>query len=339
MSDYPRFNLGVFGQRGCGKTVLLATYFGQRSLAYFQEQHGYYLTSSNVSQRVDLSRLYTKMTSPERRLPQSSYKGTVYPFSFRIDGMSKACFELNWGDYPGEWWRQGSEDLDHETYKERAKMIEFLLTCDSGILLLDGKKILEDQSQVYCLSVLNEFRQEIESQLDEAEQRGLNPTYPEHWIIGITKADLFGPKYSAKDLYNNYLENNIVKAEINAISKRLGKDEFGKNYLLLSSAEISIQEEIKDLNKSFGLDLIAPLVFESALNKLHEKLEYASDKKPKWYEKAWGFFSSSRKYRNENIREAAQKARQEDDSLTMAVSKMMEILDEEKSSRLLYTIG
>jgi len=81
------------------------------------------------------------------------------------------------------------------------------------------------------------------------------------------KADLFDNNLTAAD-FSDFV-NRYARDQLDTLRQRLeeaGRPSFGMNYLLFSSV-LGSGQRILDINKSIGLDLIAPLAMRSLLEK------------------------------------------------------------------------
>lgn len=326
-------NLAVLGRRACGKTVLLSCYYGQRSAALFKKQHRYYLSCPDTD-RAKADRLLRKYEEiiDQLHFPDADDSFSLYQFNFHVADVDEPAFKLIWGDYPGGWFTQVMTGKADE--EKRNSALQYLLTCNMAMLLLDGEEFLKKKEK-YLSSEFRNFREEIERQKEAMRGRGISPKFPDRWVICLTKADLFGSDYTAQR-FRDACNAPAPLAEIEEIGRFVNNGTIGRHFLLLSAVKGEAGKVI-DPNASMGLELIAPLVFDAILRELKQQFQKKGEQQPDWLLRILAkLFGTTPEKRVKEIEENAQKARQQGNILDAALLFLLSPLQTESAKRLYY---
>lgn len=261
-------SVAVFGQRHAGKTSLLASYYGTLQSATFRKEHRYDITTTRASQGAQLLSKYYRMEKGNFPEPTGRYE--KYEFGFYPEGMQgnrvDPVLELHWTDYPGEWWQTDAEKDEKEA---RIRILRALLMSHAAILLVDGEKYKE-YGAAYAKRLFGEFRHEvrrIKRALHEVE--GASDGFPKDWILALSKSDVFGQSYTAKDFFRSISED--ANDEIAGLAKELGPRNFARQYILLSAAAKA--NGTADVTRTKGLEAIAPAVLLEAMAHVADDFE------------------------------------------------------------------
>ena len=141
------------------------------------------------------------------------------------------------------------------------------MTSHVGLLVIDGEKYRKDG--ISCVrQQLDQFRNEIKRITRRAGQNGQPiEDFPGLWIIALSKADLFGDKFTAKSFCKDVVKG--ANEQLSGLAKAVDSDSFGKQFLLLSSVDAE-GNTVKDATKFIGLQLLAPLAMSTMLSKAAE---------------------------------------------------------------------
>lgn len=276
-NETPRIRVAFFGQSAAGKTTLVSSFYGLQQRHSFEKIHGYRLSALDARDGNVLLKNYYGMQEG-RFPPATSGRDHTYRFEFKLSGLARPAFWIDWIDYPGGWW--DSEPVDPEEVKNKESCILNLLDAQVGFLLLDGAEY-KANPQMYLRLTLDHFKNQVRSWQDVIRGRAKDDRVPviEEWVIVLTKADLVGKDFSAEQLCRQMLtqakeqldgltaalfarpDNDNEKAEIKT---------FGTRYLLVSSAEVDAGDprRVTSVENPLGLDLIAPAAFAAALDRV-----------------------------------------------------------------------
>lgn len=271
--------IGVFGERGSGKTSLLAAFYGRLGDHVFSTKHKYHLHSIDKKDRVQLTQWNSALVHKTRNFPDATSGG---PRLFRFDLMlsdpsvapvNKPAFGIEWLDYAGGWL-DSQQELEGDE-KLRQALVLGLRQSQVVVLLVDGAKFKKKKKQ-YLGEVLSRFKKEIERCNDYAPGRAW-PVIDE-CVIALTKSDLFTASYTAKRFESDLKKH--AAAELSALWATLGKiDNVRCRYLLLSAIADSEEksESATERDDSCGLDLVTPIAVHAQLARAERGLKRGSD--------------------------------------------------------------
>lgn len=270
----PEVRIGVFGESGAGKTTLLTAYYGNLRKDQWLDKHKYSILADDGEQGRLLFDKYIGLVK-DHEFPAGTSMFAEYSFQLQLQNPQKPLerltpspLRIRWYDYPGKWWTQQPNDPGE--YKSRKEAIHKLLTSRVGMLVFDGAK-LRKQGYGYLRSVLVGFidevrRHKLDVQVYVKPDDGLAKMYPKHWILALSKCDLFPTNLSAKEFMESLLAN--AGAELDELGREIGKEApYRWAYLLLSSAQGDGVRVISADNPS-GLELIAPIALLAPLEEI-----------------------------------------------------------------------
>ena len=266
----PELSIAFFGESGCGKTVLLSTYFGRLRSQEYREQHGYSLFMSKVAPADRLLSTYFGLS--EGRFPDTSQRFEDFSFDVQLKGLPPAlqpALRVLWYDYPGEWLTQDGRDTDE--IEERERGIGKLLSCQVGFLVFDGN-LFKLNGTKYLRKVLAQFRERVRIHKEHLSNTGRPfEDYPTKWIFLLSKADLFSDNFKAEDFQKALLVDCLH--ELEELREEFPVDSSIGTHFLLQSSLKAEDGRILDATVSRGLSLIAPLAFMSILQEVARKGE------------------------------------------------------------------
>jgi hypothetical protein len=258
----PEVRFAVVGETGCGKTTLLASYYGTQTTGSWEKKHGYSLLAEDAAQGNELTSRFLGLKNG--RFPRPDTYFSQYRFNLCLTGLPNPVLRIRWYDYPGGWWTApGGTPQEEETRKEA---ISQLLSCDVGFLVFDGERVREEGSK-YLVKVLNQFRDNVRRHRQELAQGGKAfDEYPKEWVFVLSKADLFSDEHSAQQ-FQESIYHNASEAVDDLKSEFPDASGIATRFLLLSSVKAE-GRRIIDPQTSLGLNLVAPLAFLSSLRKV-----------------------------------------------------------------------
>ena len=215
--------IAFLGGRGCGKTTLLASYLGHMASSRWQKDHQYYLSTPDSSDSKRLNELFQGLCNgffPEATIKRAA----AYRFQMHVEQCEGVPLEIQWLDYPGEWWEREPADAKEKKQNHAAK-------------------------------------------------KKNNPLKDMVWVMALSKADMLETSLTAADFAD--FVNRYAGDQLDTLRQRLGEagcPSFGMNYLLFSSV-LGTGQRIIDINKTIGLDLIAPLALRTILEKELQNIE------------------------------------------------------------------
>lgn len=258
-----RQKLAVFGQSGSGKTVLMSSFYGPTQEPELMDKSIYeVLTDKSETGRV-LHQNYLKMKEDNQTPVQNRFVDTMVKFRIFPRGeSSKEQMELEWHDYPGEWFE--TDPATEEEKDERTQTFKSLVSSDVALFLVDGSKLRanRDEEERYLKALFTNFRRTLESQREGIIGDGPKlEQFPRIWMIGLSKADLLPELdvFAFRDLIVKKAQGEISELA-RTLKKFIQMDEnfsLGEEFVLLSSAKFG--ETNIDVTKRTGLDLILPL--------------------------------------------------------------------------------
>lgn len=287
MSDAPiqTLRLAFFGQSGSGKTSLVSSYFGYQQRHAFEQKHGYRLSAVDTREGNLLLRNYYGMQDGAFPVPTVA-RSSHFHFDLRVSKLSRPALRLEWIDYPGGWW--GHEPADEEERQRQRACIKSLLTAQVGFLIVDGAQFQKDGLS-YLRELLRDFTGEVKRwQRVISAESGLHQTVIEEWVIALTKADQFPLDYTAEKFCREVITGAVE--ELNELGKALHGEprSFGTRYMLLSAAqaEQGNRQRVQTVDKTIGLELIAPAALLLPLSRLaKQRQEYNPRSDLPWWQR------------------------------------------------------
>ena len=254
--------IAFFGESGAGKTTLVSSYFGNLQHNDFIDKNNYFIQADSISIGNKLLEKFYNIEA--KTFPLGTDESFEYKFNFKVKSLlNETPVQISWLDYPGKWWQ--TDPKDETEAIERKKAIYSLLQSHVGFIFIDSEKYIIDGIN-YVKRLFNHFTNEIkriQSQINMGGETLVIEDFPKEWIIAFTKSDVLEEK-NAKQISKKILRNCL--GEIDALGKQLNTDNIGHRLLLLSSVEAKDGMIIEPKN-NFGLDLIAPLAFESVISR------------------------------------------------------------------------
>lgn len=270
----PEVRIGVFGESGAGKTTLLTAYYGNLRKDKWLDEHRYSILADDGEQGRLLYDKYLGLAN-DHEFPAGTSMFTEYSFQLQLQNPEKPSerltpppLRIRWYDYPGKWWTQQPNDPGE--YKSRKEAVHKLLTSHVGMLVFDGAK-LRTQGFRYLRSVLVSFidevrRHKLDIEIYATRDDGIAQMYPKHWILALSKCDLFPVNFSAKEFMESILAN--AGAELDELGRVIGKEKpYRWAFLQLSSAQ-GDGSQVISADKPRGLELIAPIALLAPLEQI-----------------------------------------------------------------------
>ena len=268
--------LGVVGEKESGKTVLLSRMVGYAadelsrrgdlSLSPADDHQGPLL-------RQSYQLLMTRNEWPDRGTQLRD--STDFRLRMTLKGELNSQFAtLCWSDYAGGIW-----DRDRPDPKEATKsgshgalmLAQFrrLMASDVTLVLIDGGR-LSQKGDAYLAPLFAGIEEGVRWAHRAAVSAGDPlPSSPPSWLVALTKADLMGADYTAQDLADDV--TSCAGASLTKLGRTLklkGNSMLGRRYLRLSAAELHQGEP--NASKSIGLDVLLPLVFLTAMERISD---------------------------------------------------------------------
>jgi len=344
MSNLLNLRIAAFGESRSGKTVLLSTFYGRMRSASFIKSRGYSLVANSRAQGNRLLELYHQLES--KKFPPASLEHTLYAFSLMVNRLNQVALNIEWDDYPGEWWTTDAVDAEYD--HERETLPWNLLHSDAALFIVDGERYKEGGHH-YLLKLFGKFREEFERQRikmeleEDAPAPGVMP-WPKTWIIALSKCDIFPQTYTAEKFYKDIVSHQDIIEEIDLMKEKLSFQDanstFGERFLLLSA--VSVQEGVPVVSTGKGLDLIPALLFKASLEDLKNKYRQNAKRQPpnvtKWIESnlpLFGRFLGVNRF-NESIRQQAEADKQSADVLSEGINLISIPLAGQEGETLYY---
>ncbi len=263
--------VAFLGGRGCGKTTLLASYLGHMASSRWQKEHQYYLSTPDSSDSKRLNELFQGLCNgffPEATIKRAS----AYRFQMHVEACDGVPLEIQWLDYPGEWWER--EPADAKEKKQRDDCLKRMVHSHVCFLVIDGAQF-QRHGETYLRAHLAHMTNEIANLLRHSgnAKKKNNPLKDMVWVMALSKADTLESTLTAADFAD--FVNRYAGDQLDTLRQRLGEagcPSFGMNYLLFSSV-LGTGQRILDINKTIGLDLIAPLALRTILEKELQNIE------------------------------------------------------------------
>lgn len=255
--------IAVFGPSGSGKTVLISSFYGSMLEPDFLDESIFEVRADDPESGLILHQNYLQMRDANAAPVQNRFadRKTLFRVLPR-DLRQNEQLQLEWHDYPGEWFETKPSGAEEEA--ERIEAFKSLITSDIAIFLIDGAKLQANagEEERYLKALFTSYRHTFESLRDGIVGDGPKlEQFPRIWMIGLSKADLL----PHLDVYG--LRDIVVgkaQGEINELSRTLKKfilmeDSFSlsEEFIILSSAEF--EGSHIDVSRSTGIDLILPL--------------------------------------------------------------------------------
>lgn len=256
--------LGVVGERGAGKTALLSSFvgFGRRASAPLDLVAD---PSDDRSEVPFLLHAYARLEHHQQWPERASDLKDADDFQFNVSfgrARKSPILSLQWSDYPGEYlWERGRHSTKQLLSKDSEARAAFeamdrVCRSDVALLLIDGERLME-RGDAYVRELVDTVHSGFRWYWnDAAPALGLTPHAPATWIIGLSKADLLGPAYTARSF--SMAVTAAAGPALSAFGREFGPSSIGKRFIRLSAAEQ--QEGVPDPEKTIGLDWLLPLV-------------------------------------------------------------------------------
>ncbi len=260
--------IAFLGARGSGKTTLLTSYLGHMASSRWQQEHQYYMTTPDSADSKRLHALFEGLRAgyfPEATIRRA----TAYRLHMHVQGCAGTPLEIQWLDYPGEWWDREPEDAKER--RQRDECLGRLVNSHVCFLVIDGAE-LRKHGEKYLRAHLAHMSNEIANQLRHAARRR-KPRQKVVWILALSKADIYGADVRADD-FADYVRKHAGD-QLETLRQRLaesGHATLGMNYLLFSSV-LGQGQRIIDIHRTIGLDLIAPLALYGLLEQALRRIE------------------------------------------------------------------
>ncbi|MCC6373545.1 MAG: hypothetical protein IT465_01865 [Moraxellaceae bacterium] len=263
--------VAFLGGRGCGKTTLLASYLGHMASSRWQKEHQYYLSTPDSGDSKRLNELFQGLCNgffPEATIKRAS----AYRFQMHVEACDGIPLEIQWLDYPGEWWER--EPADAKEKKQRDECLKRMVHSHVCFLVIDGAQF-QRHGETYLRAHLAHMTNEIANLLRHSgnAKKKNNPLKDMVWVMALSKAHTLETTLTAA--YFADFVNRYAGDQLDTLRQRLGEagcPSFGMNYLLFSSV-LGTGQRIIDINKTIGLDLIAPLALRTILEKELQNIE------------------------------------------------------------------
>ncbi|MNR82478.1 hypothetical protein D3C72_132370 [compost metagenome] len=263
-----RLNIAVVGASQSGKTTLISSFYGHQCTNAFESEHGYQLMIRDSTQGDRLLANYYGMRD-NGRFPAASSFFDEYVFDVEVQGKAAdQGLELHWFDYPGAFWSTNFDGADLDVLKH----LKTLLQAHVGFLLIDGKAYLEGGGN-YLNSYFSQFRDYVRRVLSRLEAMGEPVSeFPRIWVLAMTKADLFGPDFTAHKLSQEI--ENVAATSLRDLGTVIGSKDggLGKRVMLLSSVQSEDGRKVTSTS-SYGLDLMAPLALQAMSDEMFKALQ------------------------------------------------------------------
>jgi hypothetical protein len=262
-NEVPEIRLALFGASASGKTTFLSSYFGNQQRHSFEESFGYHLEAEDISDGNSLLAQYYRMEKGE--FPLGTEQFVERSFGLKIGDLPEPSLRITWYDYPGGWWERSPIDASEK--QVRVDAFKKLITSDVGVLLIDGMRYQKD-GLPYVHHLFDQFRAEARRIVGSLPTE-MDPhlTFPKHWILAITKADLFPAEVTAETICKEILAG--AEDQIAGIAKAVDSKAFGHQYLLLSAVK-GDGTRVADAHRFVGLQLVAPVALLSSISNLAE---------------------------------------------------------------------
>ena len=255
--------VAFLGGRGCGKTTLLASYLGHMASSRWQKEHQYYLSTPDSGDSKRLNELFQGLCNgffPEATIKRAS----AYRFQMHVEACDGIPLEIQWLDYPGEWWER--EPADAKEKKQRDECLKRMVHSHVCFLVIDGAQF-QRHGETYLRAHLAHMTNEIANLLRHSgnAKKKNNPLKDMVWVMALSKADTLESTLTAADFAD--FVNRYAGDQLDTLRQRLGEagcPSFGMNYLLFSSVLGTGQRIV---------DLIAPLALRTILEKELQNIE------------------------------------------------------------------
>lgn len=263
--------IAFLGGRGSGKTTLLASYLGHMASSRWQKEHQYYLGTPDPADSKRLNGLFQGLC--DGFFPEATIKrANAYRFHMHVQDCDGIPLEIQWLDYPGEWWER--EPSDSKERKQRDECLKRMVNSNVCFLVVDGAE-LHKHGEKYLRAHLAHMTNEIANLLRQqaSKKKRNNGLRDMVWVMALSKADVLEANLTAADFAD--FVNRYAGDQLDTLRQRLGEagcPSFGMNYLLFSSV-LGTGQKIIDINKTIGLDLIAPLALRTLLEKELQQVE------------------------------------------------------------------
>lgn len=255
--------IAVFGQSGSGKTVLLSSFYGPHQDPEILKHSFYEVLSDSTQAGLMLYQNFVNMKRENTAPVQNRFEDHTFRFSvLPREGNRDQKIELEWHDYPGEWFEFDPATPDEQA--ERIRTFQSLMASDLAIILVDGAKLLANKGEEerYLKVLFNSYRQSFETLHNKIIGNGSKQDqFPRVWIIALSKADLW-PDFTVdefRDVIVGKAAGEIVELT-RTLTKFVSHEQsfsLGEEFLLLSSAKF--EDRHIDVTKRTGVDLILPL--------------------------------------------------------------------------------
>ena len=163
---------------------------------------------------------------------------------------------------------------DAKEKKQRDECLKRMVHSHVCFLVIDGAQF-QRHGETYLRAHLAHMTNEIANLLRHSgnAKKKNNPLKDMVWVMALSKADTLESTLTAADFAD--FVNRYAGDQLDTLRQRLGEagcPSFGMNYLLFSSV-LGTGQRIVDINKTIGLDLIAPLALRTILEKELQNIE------------------------------------------------------------------
>lgn len=273
-------NVAVYGGSGAGKTVLLSSLFDCLGRPGPSKGRGYVIRAENKHLGNRLLLAYEDIIK-KGDMPDGTAHMEEFRFSLGNERAMSWPLQFSWFDYRGGIWDQiGAVDDDKNPLLQEPKSLSDLKTlasCIAGLLIVDGEDFVSNPGgSIIELTARLERLGTIRKAYEKKTRflwffSGEEITYPEEWVIALTKADRMPDDYSAKTFCDEFLrmdrKHGLPFAQV---AEKLGvQDGLGHRFMILSSFK---QNGGPPYERGFGVELLPAVLLRSSLEGVVKKI-------------------------------------------------------------------